>query len=684
MLVGAGCYLGATSGNLLQFPQTGTAIFFPPYAILTAALLVSSTRRWWIYLLAASAGNFWSHYLGGATATFALTTELANQARALVAAYGIRRLGDARGRFDTLRGMGVFVLFAAVLAPSIGALVGAGIVMANGRSDQFWLTWREWLLSNTVTGLTLLPVFLIKAVKPIDRWSEIPGRRLLEGGALSILILAVGRIVLLLPGTIGGIPVPLYAPLPLLLWAAVRFGPEGTSASLLLVAVLTVWGMVAGRGPFVTRAPLGDLVHVQLFLFATSMPLLLLSALIREQRRTASALGTAQDSYRAVVEDQSELVTRFLPDGTITFVNGACCRAAGRSPEELSGASFWVLVPAEQKSAAKKRLTGLDRDHPFTSWEHEVVKNDEERRWEQWRVRAIFDALGNVVDYHAVGRDITERKRAEEADRLLAAERIMAETLREADSRKDEFLAVLAHELRNPLAPITMVLEVLRQRESNDENVRWARELIGRQVGQLTRLVEDLLDISRIAGGKIQLQMEKIDIRDVIRTAVETSQPNLLARQIDFHLEIGRAPLLVLGDSARIAQLVSNLLNNAAKYTPSGGRVDLTAFREDAHIVVRCLDEGAGIPAHMLSRVFEPFMQVDRSRDGKLGGLGLGLALVKRLVEIHAGTVEAHSAGPGTGSRFEVRLPSLQPSANERSDLRIDIDSLPTSIVTGC
>jgi signal transduction histidine kinase len=290
-------------------------------------------------------------------------------------------------------------------------------------------------------------------------------------------------------------------------------------------------------------------------------------------------------------------------------------------------------------------------------------------------------ALGAVQHrYLTVVEDqTTERKRAEEADRLLASERVRAEMLREADTRKDEFLAVLAHELRNPLAPITMVLEVLRQRESNDEHVRWARELIGRQVGQLTRLVEDLLDISRIAGGKIQLHMDNIDVREVIQTAVETSQPNLLARQIDFHLELDRAPLLVCGDAARIAQLVSNLLNNAAKYTPSGGRVDLSAFREDAEVVVRCADEGAGIPAHMLARVFEPFMQADRSRDAKLGGLGLGLALVKRLVEIHGGTVQAQSDGPGTGSQFVVRMPCLQATANERSDLRIDVDSVPTS-----
>jgi PAS domain S-box-containing protein len=663
LVVSLACYAGAAIGSALRFPHLGTAILYPPYAIVTAALLLSPVRRWWIFLLAGSVGSFVPHRLGGDPVTFILMSEIANYARALLAAWGIRRFGDS-WRFHTLKGMTAFLLFAVVLAPAVGAFIGAGVVAAHG-DGGYWNAWRPWLMSNVLTGLTVLPIVLIARDHFVGRSAVEVLRRWREASVLIFSLLAAGALVLLAPNTSGA---SLYAPLPLLLWAAVRFGPGGTSAALLMVSALTIIGTLGERGPFITPSPADGLLQLQLFLFVVSVPLLLLSALLQEQRRTADELRASQQRYRTIVEDQTELICRFRPDGTLTFVNGAFGRAMGRPPQELMGTFFWSFVPPEAREAQSKLLAGLTPDQPLLSWEHWLVTGVGDSRWEQWRVRAMFDERGQVLDYQAVGRDITERKRAEEEHALLESQRAHADALREADRRKDEFLAMLAHELRNPLAPIAMAVEILRLVPSGDEQIGSAREIIGRQTAQLARLVDDLLDVARITSGSIQLRLETVDLGRVIASTLESTRPLIMARELRLDTDLPEGPLAVKGDPVRLAQMFSNLVNNSAKYSPVGGRISVTVRRDGSKVVLRFRDAGAGIPPNMLERIFEPFTQVQRPRDAALGGLGLGLALVKKLVELHGGTVRAQSDGPGLGSEFTVRLPAMQEAGAEAPD----------------
>jgi signal transduction histidine kinase/DNA-binding response OmpR family regulator len=226
-----------------------------------------------------------------------------------------------------------------------------------------------------------------------------------------------------------------------------------------------------------------------------------------------------------------------------------------------------------------------------------------------------------------------------------------------ADRQKNEFLSMLAHELRNPLAPIRNAVEVLRAGGADGAGLDWARGVIERQVSHLVRLVDDLLDVSRITSGKIRLKREPVELAAVLAQAVEASRPEIESRRHSLEVTPPDRPLRLHGDPARLAQVFTNLLNNAAKYTEPGGRVWLTATAENGDAVVRVRDTGIGIPREMLADVFEPFLQVDRSLDRSQGGLGIGLTLVKRLVGKHGGTVEAHSEGPGKGSEFVVRLP---------------------------
>jgi PAS domain S-box-containing protein len=652
------CHLSARLGTLLQFPDVGITILFPRYAVVTAALLFSPPRMWWLLLLAASAGTVLTRWETGSAISFVLLNEMANYTRSVVAAAGLRRFGDPRG-LGSLRGMAVLLVFAVVLAPFAAAFLGAAAVELRDGVGRYWLLWRPWMLSNALTALTLLPILLLAGARTRAWRPAVAPRRFVEACCLAIALVAVGSYVFVgSPAGWDTLPARVYAPLPLLFWAAVRFGPGGASAALLTFTLLAVWGTLNGHGPFVTQPPAENLLELQLFLIVVSTSVLLLSALMQEQRETAAALRESRERYRSVVEDQMDLICRFLPDGTLTFVNGAYCRYFKRTPEELVGASLWPLIPEAQHAESRAFLASITPERPVATIEHEVLLPSGEVGWQQWTDRGFFDHAGRIVDYQAVGRDITERKRAEEEHRLLLAQRQVAEALRLADRRKDEFLATLAHELRNPLAPIATAVEVLRRLRIPNDQVQWAGDVVGRQVTHLKRLVDDLLDISRFTRGKIELQMERLDLGRVVAQAVETSRPLLAARGHELTVDVAPG-LSVRGDAVRLAQLVSNLLNNAAKFTEIGGHVALTVARDDAGVVVTVRDNGIGIPSEMLDRIFDPFAQVDGSRDAKAGGLGLGLTLVKRLVEMHGGTVAARSEGEGRGSEFIVRLPAL-------------------------
>ena len=253
--------------------------------------------------------------------------------------------------------------------------------------------------------------------------------------------------------------------------------------------------------------------------------------------------------------------------------------------------------------------------------------------------------------------DITDRKSAEHA-------------LREADRKKDDFIATLAHELRNPLAPIRNAVTLLRMSKVDDPQVTWCRDVIDRQVAQMTHLLEDLLDVSRMARGQLQLRLETIAIATVLERAVEIARPSIDAGGHRLELALPAEPLLVRGDLTRLAQVFSNLLINAAKYTRESGTITLAAETRDDDVLVRVVDTGVGLGAEQLPQIFEMFGQLASALDRSQGGLGIGLSLARRLVELHGGTIAAHSDGPGHGSEFSVRLPHAPAAAAKPAPAR--------------
>jgi signal transduction histidine kinase len=275
------------------------------------------------------------------------------------------------------------------------------------------------------------------------------------------------------------------------------------------------------------------------------------------------------------------------------------------------------------------------------------------------RVSVFADLYRKTVALERMNRELEERvaERTAELEKDLAERKRLEQALVTADRRKDQFLAVLAHELRNPLAPIRTAVDTMWLRPLQDETLVQCRDVIGRQVEQLTRLVDDLMDISRITRGNIKLERRPVEIADVVRRAVETHRPLFDARRHQLVVDLPEEPLVVEGDITRLAESLGNLLNNAAKYTEEHGRITVKVEGRGDEVRIAVIDTGLGIPPELLPTVFEMFTQIDHTLHRSQGGLGIGLALVRELIEMHGGRVEGHSDGLGKGSEFIVALP---------------------------
>ncbi|MBA3313692.1 MAG: PAS domain-containing protein [Planctomycetota bacterium] len=402
---------------------------------------------------------------------------------------------------------------------------------------------------------------------------------------------------------------------------------------------------------------------------------------ITERRRAVEELARLKEEsdqrrrvYEAALASTPDLIYVFDLDHRFTFANQALLAMWGKSWDEAIGKTCLELGypqwhaemhdrEIEQVIATKRPIRG---EVPFNSTGG--------RRVYDYIFSPVLGADGEVVAVAGSTRDVTERQQAEQAIRE------QAEQLREADRRKDEFLATLGHELRNPLASIVNAAEAMardREHKSDGEML----EIVERQARHMSRLIDDLLDVARIARGKILLRAERLDFAEIVRETAEDHRREVEDAGLMLAVEILNRSLWVSGDRTRLAQVVGNLLHNAAKFTDSGGRIEVSLALERQQAVLRIRDSGLGMSAEMLARIFVPFNQADASLARSRGGLGLGLALVKGLVELHGGTVAAKSEGLGSGSEFLIRLPltSLTENASteqhdgghERTQLRI-------------
>lgn len=419
LLVAGAYYLGALIGLSITFQSSPISPIWPPNAILLVALLLVPTQAWWMCLLAVFGAHMLVELPGGIPLATTVGLYFTNAGEAILGALLVIRFTDGTRWLGTLRQVVVFLACAIVAAPVITSFADAAVVALTRWGDNsfnYWLNWETRCVSNILAELTIGPALLL-ALTRVPTWKRDAVRqRWLEAALLTVALLVVG--VVAFSGQIGwpGSATTLaYAVLPVLLWAAVRFGVCGTSFALLGLTVVATRSAAQGMGLYSAYSPAENVISLQLFLICISIPMLILAAVIEERQHALQALRTSEARYRDLVESQTDLVCRYLPDSTLTFVNEAYCRMYGKPREQLIGTRFFdALDPSARDHHAQYTATLLT--HPHTSVdEHEVVLPDGTTSWQQWVDYPIYDAEGHLVEIQAVGRDITKRMRAEEA-----------------------------------------------------------------------------------------------------------------------------------------------------------------------------------------------------------------------------------------------------------------------------
>ncbi len=375
---------------------------------------------------------------------------------------------------------------------------------------------------------------------------------------------------------------------------------------------------------------------------------------LTERRRHEETLRESEERFRLLVDSVKEYAIFMLDlEGRVASWNSGAARIIGYTPAEIIGRPFACFYPVEaaargapeQDLAEAIRYGSLETNGPR-------VRKDGTRFWANVVIYAVYNREGQLRGFSQVTRDLTERRQYEE--------------LAESQQRTHEFLAMLSHELRNPLAPLKTSVDLLRMRDLGDPVIQRARDVIGRQVQHLTRIVDELVDVSRITSGRITLTSEILDGASIIARATETARPLLDAKGHSLVVNLGPEPVSIRGDLTRLTQVMVNLLNNAGKYTPDGGRIEVEIVPSAERVAFHVRDNGIGMTSELLPRVFDLFTQGKRPLDRADGGLGVGLALVRQLVSLHGGTITASSEGPGRGSEFVVTLPRYSDTPSQQ------------------
>ena len=649
----AGYYLTGLCALLLRFSQTGIAVIWPPNAVLLGALLLTPARLWWVYLLAIlpTHAHLTAHFQPDITPAVILAQFAGNITQALLAAIMLRRLAGGLPQYGSLEGMTRYIAIAAIAAPAVASVFAIALFQAIGWVSTFWTPWRQRFFTNVIPALTVTPLIVIAARQGVTR--ALWGGRRIEFALLLVALLAVGIPVfginfttrITMPGLL------VYAPLPLLLWAAIRFGTGGVSLALLVVAVLVLFNAFQGRGPFVLSPSSTDnVLALQIFLLGVSLPLQLLAALVEERQQSAEAFQASELRYRDVVDTQSELICRFLPDTTLTFVNDAYSRFWNRAKEDLIGTPFLELIPESAREVARAHVESVIR-RPRTELNvHEVLLPDGTIGWQEWINHVIRDSNGNVIEVQGIGRDITERRRVEN-------------TLREARSDLErltrvtalgELAASIAHEVNQPLAAIATnanaCIRWLDRGTSDIAEVRRALPDIVAQANRASAVIQRTRELCRQAPS----ERSDVNINALVGDVLALVRERVEQRGVRLRTELSEDLPALQGSPVQIEQVLLNLVLNALDAVEDVADVraiGVRSWREDGQVCVSVRDSGLGFSDDALNRLFTPFYTTKRA------GIGMGLAISRSIVEAHGGSLTAWGNTEG-GATFQMQLPA--------------------------
>lgn len=661
-------FAAAELGLSLASLHTNVTPVWPPAGIAIASLLIFGAQLWPGIFIGALAANL----LTDIPVASAIGIAIGNTLQALVAYWLLLRVVRWQRSLDSVGEVMSFVVGAAVMAPLVSASIGSLSLCLAGAAEwsrftSMWLTW--WMGDGF--GALIVGSLLLSWSKP----GTLSSRDIPELISLFVLLFVVVLIVFggWFPGPVRTYPLA-YLCLPCLLWAALKFDQRIVTTAIVVMAALAVWGASQGYGPFVQPNPNVSLLLLISFVGTSSLMTLVVGAVSSERRKAEAAkdkLGSELEINRRRIEDIVEHVPGVVwevwgePGNQRTdFVSTHVQKMLGYSCEEwLSQPNFWLQVvhPDDRERAAAEATAIFASGKGGTSrfrWMHK----DGHEVWVEARSIVVCDESG-PMGMRGVTMDITQAVQAEiERAELLRRERQAREEAEDASRLKEEFLATVSHELRTPLNAVVGWSRLLRGGQLDPDGAAHAIEIIERNALMQKQIVEDLLDVSRIITGKLRINTQPVDLLLVIHAAIDAIRPAAEAKEIEIRTHFNAPGAIVKADVERLQQVFWNLLANAVKFTPARGTIDVHLQQREALAEVRIEDSGPGVPPDFLPRIFERFSQADGSSTRKHGGLGLGLAIVRHLIELHGGTVSASNRAENGGAVLTVLLPSTEPA----------------------
>ena len=644
--------LGNEVGSLLQYPEIGAALFFPPYAALTAALVASPRRHWIWYILVGAVAHFAAHWPQW-TISWVLLADVANIARALTAALLLRWVFRGPPRLDSVPGLALFVVSVAVIAPAVGATIGATNVILHRTGAMYRPTWSAWFMSNALTGLTILPA-LVLAVANGANWRphRIARSRLIEGSLLAVALAATCAVAFLPPGSGRWLAVlPLYAPLPVLIWAALRFGSGGASLALTVVAFAAVWGADRGTGPFLAAAPAENILVLQVFVLLTSLPVLCMAA-VNSGRHDVVQL------YRSLLASLHDHVAILDARGMVLEVNNSWRQFAATTNaapfHRVQAGDDYVAAcrsAADHGDAtAARALEGIERvlrrKDPRFEMEYDHDQGDRRERY-VLSLEALKRSDGGAVVMRA---NVTGRRQA-----MLEIEEQRRELSHLARvAVLGQLSGALAHELNQPLTSIASNAEAARRLlKRTPPDLVEIDEILGDIISEDQRAAQVIRRLrALLKRGETHLQ--PMDTGELVQEVLDLAHAELITRRVIATAMVAPNLPTVLGDRVQLQQVLLNLILNACEAMSSTAAperrlgVAVTADAQN-HVEVSIRDCGTGIPADLLDRLFEPFVTT------KPEGLGLGLSISRSIVAAHGGRLWAEN-NPDRGATMHCLL----------------------------
>jgi PAS domain S-box-containing protein len=668
-------FLGGLLGKQASFMSGSLALVWPPSGIALAAIILFGYRFWPGVALGAV---LFALMDGVPFGFFTLGTAVGNTVGAIVCAFLLRKLVSFDNAMERTRDVTGYIGLACFLGTTVNATFNVvSLVYAGAASwDNLFTKVLEWWVPNALAGLVVAPFIIAWATPSSLRWRP----RLIVEAVICTTGLTLGTLISFDSWFVYGIQnYPLaYLPYPFMVWGSLRLGQRGATTGTLLVTSLAIYSLLQGRGPFFSGKEGESLMLIGSYIGMLAVTNMLLAAAAAERRQAERELATSEKRLRAVIEDQTDPICRFTPDGALTFVNGAYCRFNGKSERDLLGTNFLETFPREDLAVPLCVFNSLPKDEPVISFDHRVEGGEGRSLWHQYTVRRLFVESGGTLEFQAVIQDVTHRKESEEALQL-------AKDAAEAANRaKSQFLANMSHELRTPLNAIIGFSEIMADQTFgalNERQLKYTNHVLG-SGRHLLQLINDILDLSKVEAGRLELACGFLNVATALQNvqAIVKTLAHKKGITLDFQVPTGLPSLFA--DEAKFKQVMYNLLSNAIKFTHDGGGVTVkvnrlagqnTALKPEAgfeeSLAISVSDTGIGIRPEDQERIFAEFEQVDSSYGRQQQGTGLGLALTRRLIEMHGGRIWVESEGvEGKGSTFTFLLPLHRPAVPAATD----------------